>query len=106
MTVVADARGLSGLSIYTTFLTLYFVLIAGNPKIAKGRHFENFGIGVRPLPQNVCRRERPICAEIFFLRGSSLKSVTRQFPRAYMPQIRWTKHGHQCLWLPDILLYH
>ena len=66
MTVVADARGLSGLSIYTTFLTLYFVLIAGNPKIAKGRHFENFGIGVRPLPQNVCRRERPVCMEIFF----------------------------------------
>ena len=22
-----------------------------------------------------------------------------------MPQIRWTKHGHQCLSLPDVLLY-
>ena len=23
-----------------------------------------------------------------------------------LPQVRWTKHGHLCLWLPDIFLYH
>ena len=76
LVVMADARGLSGLSFYTTFVILYLLLIVGNPKVAKGRYFEDFGIGVWPLPQNVCRRERPVCVEIFFLRVSSLTSVT------------------------------
>ena len=101
---MADARGLTGLGIHTTFFILYLLLIAETPK---GRYFKGhgFGIGLRSRPQNVYRPERPAGAKLS-LRGSNLTSVTRQFPRVHMPRIRWTKHGHQCLWLPDVLLYH
>ena len=93
--------------IHTTFFILYLLLIAETPKIVKGRYFKGygFGIGLRSQPQNVYRPERPAGAKLS-LRGSNLTSVTRQFPRVHMPRIRWTKHGHQCLWLPDVLLYH
>ena len=89
------------------FFILYLLLIAATPKIVKGRYFKGYGTGIasRPRPQDVYRPECPAGAKIS-LRGSNLRSVTRQFPRIHMPQIRWTKHGHQCLWLPDVLLYH
>ena len=102
---MADARGLTGLGIYATFFILYLLLIAGTPKITKGRYFKGYGIaigiGSRSRPQNVYQPERPAGAKIS-LRGSNLTSVTR----VHMPQIRWTKRGHQCLWLPDVLLCH
>ena len=92
---MADACGLTGLSIYTIFFILY-LLMAGTPKIAKGRYFKCYGIGIgsRSRPQNVYRPEHPVGAKTS-LRGSNLKSGTLQFPRVHMPQIRWTKHGHQ-----------
>ena len=104
---MADARGLTRLGIHTTFFILYLLLIAETPEIVKGRYFKGygFGIGLRSRPQNVYRPERPAGAKLS-LRGSNLTSVTRQFPRVHMPRIRWTKHGHQCLWLPNVLLYH
>ena len=36
----------------------------------------------------------------------AVRALLSNFPRVHMPQIQWTKHGHQCLWLPDVLLYH
>ena len=41
---MSDARGLTELGIYTTFFILYLLLIAGTPKIAKGRYFKGYGI--------------------------------------------------------------
>ena len=93
--------------IHTTFFILYLLLIAATPKIVKGRYFKGYGTGIasRTRLQDVYRPECPAGAKIS-IRGSNLTSVTRRFPRVHMPQIRWTKHGHQCLWLPDVLLYH
>ena len=63
---MADARGLTGLDIDTTFFILYLLLIAGTPKIAKGRYFKGYGIGIgsRSRPQNVYRPERSAGARI------------------------------------------
>ena len=44
------ARGFPGQRIYTASCILYVLLIAGNLKIAKGRYFKDFGIGLWPLP--------------------------------------------------------
>ena len=33
-------------------------------------------------------------------------SFNRRVKVVSLPQVRWTKHGHLCLWLPDIFLYH
>ena len=85
---MADAHGLTGLGIHTTFFILYLLLIAETPKIVKGRSFKGygFGIGLRSQPQNVYRPERPAVAKLS-LRGSNLTSVTRQFPCVHMPRI-------------------
>ena len=63
---MSDARGLTELGIYTTFFILYLLLIAGTPKIAKGRYFKGYGIviGSRSRPQNVYRPERPAGGKI------------------------------------------
>ena len=40
---MADARGLTGLGIHTTFFILHLLLIAETPKIVKGRYFKGYG---------------------------------------------------------------
>ena len=38
VSLMADARGLTGLGIHTTFFILYLLLIVATPKIVKGRY--------------------------------------------------------------------
>lgn len=51
-------------------------------------------------------REGLFWPKITSARNTNLKSAARRISRNPTSQVRWTKRGHMCLWLPDISLVY